>query len=228
MEAIRVAAIVPALDEAQGLGACLRELVGHADEVVVVDGGSRDATVAQALAAGARVTSAERGRASQMNAGAAQCSADVLVFVHADTRMPPGWREAIERALRSGAQWGRFDVRLDSRRGLLRLVGAMMNLRSRLTGIATGDQALFVSRGAWLDCGGFPTIRLMEDIELSSRLKRAAGAPAALRERVLVSARRWERRGVLRTICQMWLLRALYFLGASPATLHRLYYGRRA
>ena len=228
MAGTRIAAIVPALDEEQGLRHCLLELVGRADEVVVVDGGSRDATLARALECGARAISAQRGRAGQMNAGAMQCQADVLVFVHADTRMPPGWREAIERALQAGARWGRFDVRLDSGRAPLRLVGAMMNLRSRLTGIATGDQAIFVSRAAWRDCGGFAAIPLMEDIELSRRLKRVAGAPTALRERVLVSARRWERRGVLRTIAQMWLLRALYYFGAPPATLHRLYYGRRA
>ncbi len=225
--AARLVAIVPALDEAAGIARCLRPLVVEADEVIVVDGGSADRTAALAREAGARVVTAERGRASQMNAGARETGADVLVFVHADTRMPAGWRAAIDAALAGARPWGRFDVRLDSDRPLLALVGAMMNLRSRATGIATGDQAIFVARDAWRACGGFPAIRLMEDVELSRRLKHVAGPPACLRLRVLTSARRWESRGVLRTIAQMWLLRAMYFFGASPETLHRLYDGRR-
>jgi rSAM/selenodomain-associated transferase 2 len=223
----RLAAVVPALDEAAGIAHCVRPLLAEADEVIVVDGGSADATAALAREAGARVVVAERGRASQMNAGARETRADVLVFVHADTRMPPGWRAAVDAALAGPSRWGRFDVRLDSDRPLLALVGAMMNLRSRATGIATGDQAIFVAHDAWRACGGFPPIRLMEDVEVSRRLKRAAGPPACLRLRVRVSARRWETRGVLRTIVQMWLLRAMYFFGASPAMLHRLYDGRR-
>jgi len=220
--------IVPALDEAAAIEGCLASLVCEADRTIVVDGGSTDETPALARACGAQVLTASRGRASQMNAGAlAAGEARALVFVHADTRLPSNWRAAVDAALASGARWGRFDVRLDSRRVSLRLVGFMMNWRSRLTGICTGDQAIFVGGDAWRACGGFAPIALMEDVELSRRLKRLAGRPACLRARVLVSARRWEAGGALRTIALMWTLRALYFLGASPRALHRAYYGRR-
>jgi hypothetical protein len=128
--------------------------------------------------------------------------------------------------LREGARWGRFDVRLDSPRRSLVVVGGAMNLRSRLTGIATGDQAIFVERALFEAVGGWPPIPLMEDVELTARLRRVA-RPACLRERVLVSARRWEARGVARTVIEMWAWRAAYALGVSPDTLHRLYYGRR-
>lgn len=225
--AIDVVAIVPALNEERAIAACIAPLLAEGARVLVVDGGSRDATVAVARASGARVLEAGRGRASQMNAGAAaESDAGLLVFVHADSVLPAGWRSEVERALASGRRWGRFDVRLGSDRPLLRLVGAMMNLRSRLTGICTGDQAIFVLREAWQRSGGYPSIPLMEDIELSRRLRDAEGPPAALRSRVEVSARRWESRGVLRTIAQMWLLRAMYFFGASAERLHRIYYGR--
>jgi rSAM/selenodomain-associated transferase 2 len=222
-----VVAVVPALDEEAAIAACLGPLLAEGARVVVVDGGSSDASPRIAAQAGARVLRAARGRASQMNAGAAaEPGAGVLIFVHADTVLPAGWRTQMQAALAAGARWGRFDVRLRSPRPLLRLVGEMMNLRSRVTGICTGDQAIFVTREAWARCAGYAPLPLMEDIELSRRLRATEGRPAALRCHVLVSARRWEKRGVLRTIAQMWLLRAMYFFGASPATLHRLYYGR--
>ena len=225
--AVAVLAVVPALNEEAAIAACLAPLLAEGARVVVADGGSTDATRRIAARAGARVLRAARGRASQMNAGAAaEPGAGVLLFVHADTVLPAGWRAQLQDALAAGARWGRFDVRLRSRRPLLRLVGGMMNLRSRVTGICTGDQAIFVSREAWARCAGYAPLPLMEDIELSRRLRTTEGRPAALRCRVLVSARRWETRGVLRTVAQMWLLRAMYFFGASPATLHRLYYGR--
>ncbi|MFP5460578.1 MAG: TIGR04283 family arsenosugar biosynthesis glycosyltransferase [Gammaproteobacteria bacterium] len=227
LPALAVLAVVPALNEEAAIAACLAPLLAEGARVVVVDGGSADATPRIAAGAGARVLRAARGRASQMNAGAAaESGAGVLLFVHADTVLPAGWRAQVQGALAAGARWGRFDVRLRSRRPLLRLVGEMMNLRSRATGICTGDQAIFVSSEAWTRCAGYAPLPLMEDIELSRRLRAAEGMPAALRSRVLVSARRWETRGVLRTVAQMWLLRAMYFFGASPATLHRLYYGR--
>jgi rSAM/selenodomain-associated transferase 2 len=226
---LNIVAIIPTLDEASAIRACLEPLVAERARIIVADGGSGDATVQIARAAGALVVAAPRGRASQMNAGAARAGdADVLLFVHADTRLPAGWRASIERALMEGANWGRFDVRLDAASAALRLVGTMMNLRSRLSGICTGDQALFVRTEAWRRRGPYATIPLMEDVELSRRYKRAEGRPAALRARALVSARRWERHGVLRTIALMWLLRAMYFFGASPQTIHRLYYGSRA
>ena len=225
---LSVVAIVPALDEASAIAACLKSLTDEGARVIVADGGSLDATPRLARAAGAVVVDAPRGRASQMNAGAALAGdADVIVFVHADARLPAGWRAAVERSLASGARWGRFDVRLDAPGPMLRVVETMMNLRSRLTGICTGDQALFVAAQAWRRAGGYAAIPLMEDVELSRRYKRSLGRPAALRSRVLVSARRWQRDGALRTIALMWRLRAMYFLGASPETIHRLYYGGR-
>ncbi len=226
---LRIVAIVPTLDEAGAIAACLEPLMREGARVVVADGGSVDATARIASEAGALVVDAPRGRATQMNAGAAHAGdAEVLLFVHADTRLPSGWRVAIERSVSGGARWGRFDVRLDSPRAALRVVETMMNLRSRLTGICTGDQALFVRSDAWRRTGGYAPIRLMEDIELTRRYKRGEGRPAVLPRRVLVSARRWERAGVMRTIVLMWFLRALYFFGASPEVIHRLYYGRRA
>jgi len=223
-----IAVVIPAIDEAAGIGATLASIRERACAVVVVDGGSADATPAIAEAAGAVVVRAPRGRATQMNAGAAALPRDweVVLFLHADTRLPVDWAHAVTRALADGARWGRFDITLPSRRWLLAVVAALMNARSRLTGICTGDQAMFVTRDAWQQVGGFPSIALMEDIELSARLRRCAGRPAALRERVVSSARRWEQRGVLRTILGMWWLRLRYFLGASPERLRQHYEGR--
>jgi rSAM/selenodomain-associated transferase 2 len=223
---LRLSIVVPALDEADSISATVRDALMHADEAIVIDGGSRDATAALAAAAGARVVQAPRGRASQMNAGAAVAQGDVLLFLHADCRLPAGAGDAVRTAVGTGARWGRFDVRLDSPRASLAVVGAMMNLRSRLSGIATGDQALFVDRGLWEALDGYAPIPLMEDVELCTRLRRVARC-ACLRERVTVSARRWETRGVVRTVVEMWAWRAAYALGVSPARLHRLYYGRR-
>jgi rSAM/selenodomain-associated transferase 2 len=221
-----ISVVIPALDEASLIADAVAAARRHAGEVVVVDGGSRDDTRVRALAAGARVFEAPRGRASQMNAGASQARGEVLLFLHADCRLPAEAARAIAGARARGHRWGRFDVRLDSPRPALRVVGALMNLRSRLSGIATGDQAIFVERTLWQQAGGFAPIPLMEDVELTARLRRMARC-ACLRERVTVSARRWEQRGVARTVVEMWLWRAAYALGVSPQRLHRLYYGER-
>jgi rSAM/selenodomain-associated transferase 2 len=220
--------IIPTLDEAAGIGATLAALqplraAGH--EVIVVDGGSRDGTPDAARALADRVLAAPRGRAGQMNAGADAAAGDVLLFLHADTRLPQGADRAVLDGLAaSGASWGRFDVRIEGRHPLLRLVARLMNHRSRLTGIATGDQAIFVARDAFAKVGGFPVLPLMEDVALSKRLKRVS-RPLCLRERAVTSGRRWESRGVVRTIVLMWWLRLRYFLGASPERLRRIYYG---
>lgn len=227
--AVQLSIIVPTLNEAAGIGAALSALAplrarGH--EVIVVDGGSTDATVAAALPSADRVLHAERGRARQMNAGARVAGGDVLVFLHADTALPPAADALIARALDAGASvWGRFDVRIEGRNPLLAVVAAMMNLRSRLTGIATGDQAVFVRRATFESIGGYPPIALMEDVALCRALARRS-RPACVRERVVTSGRRWEARGVLRTIALMWWLRTRYFCGASPERLARLYDGR--
>jgi rSAM/selenodomain-associated transferase 2 len=217
----RLSVIVPTLNEARLIGGALAELAplrarGH--EVIVADGGSTDDTLRLARPCCDRVVESAGGRARQMNAGAAVASGQALLFLHADTRLPADADAMIVDALR-GAPWGRFDVHIDGSHAMLRLVACAMNLRSRLTGVATGDQAIFVRREAF---PGFPEIALMEDIAFSAIMKRG-GRPACLRRRVTTSGRRWESRGVLRTIVLMWRLRLLYFLGASPERLARLY-----
>ncbi|MBT0963572.1 TIGR04283 family arsenosugar biosynthesis glycosyltransferase [Denitromonas iodatirespirans] len=216
--------ILPVLDEAAGIGSVLAPLQAlRADgvELIVVDGGSVDDTMALATPLCDRLVSAPRGRASQMNAGAAVAQAERLLFLHADTRLPDGAVAALHAALDTQV-WGRFDVRIDGRHPMLALVAAMMNLRSRLSGIATGDQALFMRRTAFERVGGFPDLPLMEDIAISRALKRL-GPPACLRTRVTTAGRRWETHGVFRTIVLMWRLRAAFALGADPAELARRY-----
>lgn len=213
---LTLSVVVPVLNEAAGIRAALEALAplrSHGHEVIVVDGGSSDRTLELAEGLCDRVLRSPRGRALQMNAGARVANGDVLLFLHADSRLPIDFR------IPESSVWGRFDVRIDGRHPLLKVVGWAMNLRSRLSGIATGDQAIFVRRDAF---PGFPEIALMEDVALSRLLKRRA-APACLRARVATSGRRWESRGVLRTIFLMWRLRLLYFLGVSPERLARRY-----
>jgi rSAM/selenodomain-associated transferase 2 len=218
--------IVPALDEAAGIAAALTALapMRRRDcEVIVVDGGSRDGTPDLARPLADRVITAPRGRAAQMNAGAAIAQADVLLFLHADTRLPADAGCRVRDGLaRSGRVWGRFDVRIEGRHRLLAVIAGAMNLRSRLSGIATGDQAMFMTRAAFAAAGGFPEIALMEDVAFSARLK-ALGRPLCLRERVVTSGRRWESRGVIATIALMWHLRLAYYFGAKPAALAKQY-----
>lgn len=227
MQPIRptVSIIMPVLNEAETIAEALvplQTLRAHGAEVIVVDGGSCDATLAQARAGCDLAISAPRGRACQMNAGALHARADILLFLHADTRLPEATIPSIRYALGLGETWGRFDVRITGAHRMLRVVAQMMNWRSRLTGIATGDQAIFVTRSAFEAVLGFPDQPLMEDIALSTELK-FHGRPACLRERVLTSGRRWEKHGVWRTILLMWRLRTAYAFGADPARLARRY-----
>jgi rSAM/selenodomain-associated transferase 2 len=221
-----VSVVVPVLDEAEGIGRALAGLQALRDaggEVIVVDGGSRDATRAIALPLADRVIDAPRGRALQMNAGARVACGALLVFLHADTVLPAGALEGLGARLEaSGRSWGRFDVSIDAADPLLALVALLMNARSRWTGVATGDQAIFARRDAFERAGGFPEIPVMEDVALSKILKRAS-PPLCLRDRVVTSARRWQRRGTLRTILLMWRLRLAYALGADPRRLARRY-----
>ncbi|HUQ29667.1 MAG TPA: TIGR04283 family arsenosugar biosynthesis glycosyltransferase [Usitatibacter sp.] len=220
--------IVPALDEAAGIVACLapmQEMRGRGVEVLVVDGGSRDATRELAAPLADRVIDCARGRARQMNAGAEAARGNFLAFVHADTILPANADIAIVRALAGDARWGRFDVAIAGASPLLHVVATMMNVRSRLTGIATGDQAIFARGDEFRQAGGFPEIALMEDVALCKRLKRRS-RPACLRDRVMTSGRRWERHGTLKTIFLMWRLRLAYALGADPGRLARRYDGR--
>jgi rSAM/selenodomain-associated transferase 2 len=218
--------VIPVLDEAGRIAAALDALApwraGGGVEVIVADGGSRDGTPALAAGRADRVLTSPPGRARQMNAGAREARAGALLFLHADTALPPDAPRLVARALDTHA-WGRFDVRIDGRSRALPLVAAAMNLRSRASGIATGDQALFMRRDAFAAVGGFPDQPLMEDVEISRRLRARCGAPACLRERVVTSGRRWDERGAARTIALMWRLRLLYWLGVPAERLAAAY-----
>jgi rSAM/selenodomain-associated transferase 2 len=226
MRAPDLSIVVPALDEARGIRAhleALQPLRARGCELVVVDGGSRDATLELARPLADVVLSAPRGRGPQQNAGARAARGDLLLFLHADTRLPPGAVEAIREALADGTRgWGRFDVEIAGRHPLLRVVARLIGWRSRVSGIATGDQAIFVRRDRFEAAGGFPEIPLMEDVALSAALRRG-GRPACLGLRVVTSGRRWESRGVVRTILLMWWLRLLFSLGRDAAALARRY-----
>ncbi len=225
---MKLAIVVPVLNEAATLAARLQALAplrARGAELIVVDGGSTDGTLAIAQPLADRVLQAPRGRASQLNAGASTTRADGLLFLHADTQLPANADHLIEQALQRGHRWGRFDVRIEGQHVLLPLVAWFMNQRSRLTGMATGDQAVFVQRRLFESVGGFAALPLMEDIDLSRRLK-AIEAPACLHERATTSGRRWDQHGFWRTVLLMWRLRAAHALGADAHTL-ALRYGYR-
>lgn len=213
---------MPCLNEADTLVAALdalEPLRQRGAEVIVVDGGSSDATLTLAQSRADVALAGARGRALQMNAGAAHATGDILLFLHADTTLPENADVLVREGLaRTGASWGRFDVTIRGSHPLLRVVSCAMNLRSRVTGIATGDQALFVTRSLFERIGRYPGIALMEDVALSKKLRRGS-APLCLRARVTTSGRRWEKHGVLRTVLLMWRLRLAYSLGADPDTL---------
>lgn len=222
----KLSIIIPTLNEAGNLPRLLESLAPLrrcGTELIVVDGGSEDDTIAAATRAGVRWMTSPRGRARQMNVGALATTGEVLLFLHADTRLPPFAEQSIATALADGRLcWGRFDVCISGSAFMLKIVACLMNLRSRISGIATGDQAIFVTREAFEAIGHFPEQPLMEDIELSRRLL-ACSRPACLHERVVTSGRRWEQRGVLRTIVLMWQLRWAYWRGASAAQLAERY-----
>jgi rSAM/selenodomain-associated transferase 2 len=222
----KLSIVMPVLDEGEGIAAALdrlSDLRALGTEVIVVDGGSRDATIQRARPRADRVILAPRGRALQMNAGAEKASGGVLLFLHADTRLPADADHILLSGLeRSGRVWGRFDVKIEGRSPLLRVIAWLMNIRSRLSGIATGDQAIFVRRAAFQAAGGFPAIPLMEDIALCKRLKRVS-PPLCLRDCAVTSGRRWEKNGVINTMILMWRLRFAYFCGADPKKLAQQY-----
>lgn len=220
---MRLSVVMPVLNEAAGIEAALTALAPlrvRGAETIVVEGGSHDGTADLARALADRVLTAPRGRASQMNAGAAAATGDALLFLHADTRLPENADCLIRDALSEACVWGRFDVAFTG--GALPLVAAAMNLRSRLSGIATGDQAMFVTRDAFVRAGGFAEIALMEDVALSARLNRLS-RPVCLRAKVTTSPRRWQAYGTVRTVLTMWRLRLAFFLGADPERLARAY-----
>lgn len=223
---------MPVLDESAVLDGALdalQPLREQGVEVIVVDGGSADGSPErldawQRRRGIDRWLAVERGRALQMNAGAAAARGRWLLFLHADTRLPPGAGEWLQQLSTQSPGWGFFIVRLDGGHPLLRVVERAINGRSGLTGVGTGDQAIFVERRLFAQIGGFPQQPLMEDVALSKRLRRRY-RPRIWRDPVVTSSRRWEQRGILRTVVQMWWLRWLYFCGVSPAQLVRRYYG---
>jgi rSAM/selenodomain-associated transferase 2 len=226
MSSRRLSIVIPCLNEAGVIGSLLQLLQplrtqGH--EVILVDGGSSDGTPAVAGPLVDCLLLSEAGRGRQMNRGAQVATREILWFLHADSLLPPGATQAVLEGLgQSGQAWGRFDVRFAGSHPLLRLVAFMMNWRSRLSGIATGDQGVFVAREAFVRVGGFPEIPLMEDVALSRALKRVS-RPLCLRLPLVTSSRRWESRGILRTIVLMWWLRLAFALGVSPQRLARMY-----
>jgi rSAM/selenodomain-associated transferase 2 len=227
---MRLSIVIPVLNESRSLyrlSQNLKVLKENGHELIVVDGGSTDDTVLQAQKFADHVLSTSRGRAVQMNAGAKRAQGDVLVLLHADTKLPDQADRQIEKALANPKRhWGCFHVKLSGDHPLFRMIETFMNLRSRLTGIVTGDKVLFVRRKTFDTVEGFPEIALMEDIAISKRLKKT-GRPICLSSRVCTSSRLWERDGIVRTIFKMWRLRLAYFLGAKPESLVREYYGDR-
>lgn len=222
---MRLSVVIPVLNEGNGIQPLLSSLQsiraqGH--EIIVVDGGSNDATIALAKPLSDRVVISSRGRAPQMNAGAAVASGNVLFFLHADSQLPGNFIELIVDAM-NHSRWGRFDIRLSGDRFLFRVVEWFMNQRSRSSGISTGDQGLFVTRELFDAVGGFPAIALMEDIAITKKLRKFE-APICLVTKIITSSKRWEKNGAWHTIWLMWRLRYAYWRGADPAHLARIYY----
>lgn len=219
---MKISIIIPVRNEAENIGMLLCALQpyrDHGHEVIVIDGGSEDDTVVIAKSLADTVLQTTAGRSHQMNTGSNCAKGEVLWFLHADSELPERADELIINAVTTGTfTWGRFDVRLSGRQILLRVVEKMMNLRSRLTGIATGDQGIFISRKLFEQVGGYPDQLLMEDIALCKELKKYQ-SPVSIREKMVTSSRRWEKNGVIRTILQMWILRAAYYLGVPADKL---------
>ena len=221
----RLSVVVPMLNEGSAIADTLAALRSGAPnaEIIAVDGGSIDQSVDVARKLADRIVAAARGRARQMNAGAALGTGEFLAFVHADTRVPSSFEKDILDAFQeSDVVGGRFDVELDDPSFAYRLMGNLIRLRSRITRTATGDQAIFVRRSVFQALGGFPDFDLCEDLDFSRRLKRA-GRVACLHSRVTTSARRWQRDGLVRTVLRMWAIRALYLLGVPPSRLKQIY-----
>ncbi len=222
---MRYSVIIPTLNESATISYALEQLLRSIEylsevEIIICDGGSADDTLKRAAQYPVTIVNSNKGRATQMNTAAQHSIGDWLVFLHADTRLPDDWMSLIDR---SSALWGHFEIRLSGRHWLLRVVEKLMNLRSRNTAIATGDQALFFRRDFFNQLGGFPAIPLMEDIAVC-KLARKLQSPACINQPAITSSRRWEQKGILRTIFLMWTLRLGYWLGVKPATLHRFYY----
>ena len=230
---VSISIVIPVLNEALGLPVLLSSLADAITdwprsrlEIIMVDGGSTDETLALARSHVDQLISSAPGRARQQNAGAAVARHDLLFFLHADSVVPVDFLTQLDGAWSSGAQWGRFNISFDSSQWRYRLLAWLMNWRSRLTGICTGDQGLFIRRDLFVRLGGFADVPLMEDIEISRRVRRQQ-APCCVRGPLLTSSRRWRTQGFITTVLFMWSLRWRYFFGASPQRLVKLYYPGR-
>jgi len=222
---MKVSIIIPVLNEAQHIADTLMSLAAYRSqghEVIVIDGGSNDDTVSISEQYADRVLYSDAGRAMQMNSGIDEASGDALLFLHADTRLPADAVTKLIHAVEDGYFWGRFNVRLSGKHFMFRIIECMMNLRSCITGVVTGDQAIFVSHESIEIVGAYPRLPLMEDVVFSKRLRKL-GWPACIRQQVVTSSRRWEDKGILRTMLLMWRLRLLFFLGVSADRLARQY-----
>lgn len=219
-----ISIIIPVLNEAPQLTATLKPLQpfrGNRIEIIVIDGGSTDASIAIAEPLADKLIHGSRGRARQMNLGAQQASGDTLLFLHADTTLPESLQSTLNAIL--DHTWGRFNVRLNHPHWMYKIIAKMMNWRSCITGIATGDQAIFVQRQLFQQLGGFADIPLMEDVELSRRLRKLS-KPLCLHQPVLVSTRYWQKHGMISSMIKMWILRGAYFFGVPPHRLLKIYY----
>jgi rSAM/selenodomain-associated transferase 2 len=221
----KLSIVIPVLSESEQIERCLNGLQllrqrGH--EVIVVDGGSNDDTVLLALPLCDRVIQSEKSRAIQMNSGAANATGHCILFLHADTILPPGITDLFLQLKNIEKEWGHFDIKLSGRNCLFRIIETCMNIRSRLTGIATGDQTVFVGKDLFNEINGFPEIALMEDIAIS-RILIKHSKPVCFREKVVSSSRRWEENGILKTILKMWVMRLLYFFHFDTDRLAKIY-----
>jgi rSAM/selenodomain-associated transferase 2 len=221
---VKFSIIIPVLNEASGIEKFLSTLQTFREqgEIIVVDGGSQDNAIAIASPLIDKFIKSPKGRAIQMNAGAKAASGEILLFLHADTYLPSNALKLIEQGLSQNYQWGRFDIKLSGPHFIFLVIARFMNWRSRLTGISTGDQALFVQKLVFDQVGQFPEIPLMEDIAICKNLK-SIGPPLCLKSKITTSSRRWHQFGITRTILLMWWLRLLYFFGCNPETLAQLY-----
>jgi rSAM/selenodomain-associated transferase 2 len=217
--------VIPTLNEEAEIEACLTRLQGlrkEGFEVIVVDGGSIDKTAQLLGGLCDQFISTRGGRAAQMNVGARKAMGEFIFFLHVDTQLPEKFPEVISSIKADRFCWGRFDVKLSGKHWPYRIIESMMNLRSRVTGIATGDQVMFVSQKLFREVDGFPEVALMEDVAMSQSLKNIC-SPLCLRQKVLTSSRRWEKHGILSTIVKMWWLRFSYYIGVDPVRLARQY-----
>ncbi len=221
----KLSIIIPVLNESTQIESCLHELQllrQHGHEVIVVDGGSHDNTISLATPLCDRVIQSKKSRAIQMNSGAAVATGHCFLFLHADTSLPSGTSDLFMKIKNIENRWGRFDIKLSGDHFLFRIIEQCMNIRSRLTSIATGDQVIFVGKELFTEINGFPIVALMEDIAVS-RLLLKRSKPICFKEKVLSSSRRWEQNGIIKTILKMWVLRVLYFFNFDTNRLAKLY-----